>query len=181
MLTHWWTQAYKILSASMVADGGRFREKGLLLLCSIHSERWCFGMHAIFKTWESTFSIQSLHLGRSPLSSVQTLQHAWQCRLLILPPPPCCLFAWSSPFGSLPIISPCHFLHSCTHRLHKRRGLGLSQALTELRNHILSNGDQGVSQCVMICMARMAICPFLERNEIKQRNGSTNKNSLSDY
>lgn len=88
---------------------------------------------------------------------------------------PCCLFTWSSPFGSLPFISPCHFLHSCTHLLHKRWGLGLSQALTELRNHILSNRDQRVSQCMMICMARTAICPFLERIELVQRNGSNNK------
>lgn len=124
--------------------------------------------------------IQSPHLGRSPETSVQPLQRAWKCIALIPPPRPCCLFAWSSPFGSLPFISPCHFLHSCTHRLHKRRGLGLSQALTELRNHILSNGDQRVSQCMMICMARTAICPFRERNEIEQRNGSK-KNSLSAY
>lgn len=119
--------------------------------------------------------IQSPHLGRSPQASVQPLQHAWKCIVLILPTPPCCLFAWSSPFGSLPFIPPCHFLHSCTHRLHKRRGLGLSQALTELRNHILSNKDQRVSQCVMICMAWMAICPFLERDETEQRNVSRKK------
>lgn len=49
MLTRWWTLAYKILCASVVTDGGRFQEKGLLLLSSVHSEQWCFGMHAIFK------------------------------------------------------------------------------------------------------------------------------------